>query len=112
VHLTPGNVHDVTQAPVLIKAIKKADKLLADKGYDAQSVIQLAIDYGMTPVISQRSNHLHPRNIDMHIYKSRYLVENCFQKLKRNRRVATRYEKTAKMFLAFVVLASIMIWIA
>ncbi|HYF55389.1 MAG TPA: transposase, partial [Salinarimonas sp.] len=39
------------------------------------------------------------------------LVEGCFAKLKQFRRVATRYEKTARNYLAVVTLAAIVLWL-
>jgi transposase len=49
------------------------------------------------------------REYDRHTYKERNLAERFWSKVKQDRRVATRYEKTARNFLAFAHLASIMI---
>jgi transposase len=51
------------------------------------------------------------REIDKHIYRERCLVECFFEKIKRKRRIATRYEKTAKHYLAMVTIASILVWL-
>ena len=51
----------------------------------------------------------HP--IDKHLYAQRHLIECCFSKLKQFRRVATRFEKTARNYLAVVTLAAIVLWI-
>ena len=59
-----------------------------------------------------KKNRKVPRLLDKHLYMERHLVECFFQKLKRNRRVATRYEKLATNFLAMVFLAGITIWLA
>ena len=112
VHLTPGNVHDIVEAPRLIAAIGRARALIADKGYDANAVVALAHRSGMLPVISQTSNRLAPLIIDRSIYKHRFLVENFFQKIKRARRVHFRFEKLALRFLTFVVMACILVWLA
>lgn len=66
----------------------------------------------MTPVIPSTASRATKRSIDGHVYKERHLVENFFGKLKRYRRVATRYEKTAVNFLGFVLFASLRIWLA
>jgi len=66
----------------------------------------------MTAVIPSKSNRLVPRNTDWHLYKERHLVENFFCKLKNFRRAATRYDKTARNFLGFLLIASIRIWLA
>jgi transposase len=112
VHLTPGNVHDSSEAPRLIAAIGYADILIADKAYDSETIASLAIQHGMTPVIAQRRNRLYPRITDMHLYQARHLVENFFQKIKRNRRIAMRFEKTARGFLSFLSFASVLVWLA
>ena len=51
------------------------------------------------------------RPYDRHVYKSRFLVEQLFHKIKRCRRVATRFEKLALTFLAMVTLACILVWL-
>ncbi len=66
----------------------------------------------MKAVIPPKSNRLVQRKIDRHVYKERHLVENFFCKLKRYRRVATRYEKNAANFLGFVLFAAIRVWLA
>jgi transposase len=65
----------------------------------------------MIAVIPSRSCRVEPRSLNTHQYKERHLVENCFAKLKLFRRVASRYEKTARNFLSVVVLAAIRIWL-
>ena len=62
--------------------------------------------------ISPKSNAVNPWDCDWYLYKERHLVECFFQKLKMFRRIATRYEKLAKRFLAIVQLGCIMIWLA
>ena len=111
VHLTPGNIHDVTEAPKLIEKAR-GGTFIGDKGYDSKEVIAAVERKGMTAQIPQRSNALVRRNIDAHVYKERHLVENFFCKIKRYRRVATRYEKLPINFLGFVLFAAIRVWLA
>lgn len=111
VHLTEGSRHDVTQAPKLIEQAQ-GKNFIADKGYDADSVIEAIEKKQMTPVIPSTANRKDQREIDRHIYKERHLVENFFCKIKRYRRVATRYEKTAANYLGFLLFASIRVWLA
>ena len=110
-HLTPGNIHDVTEAPRLIAAAR-AKNFIADKAYDANTVIAAVEARGMCAVIPSTKSRKVKRIIDQHTYKERRLVENFFCKLKEFRRVATRYEKTTTNFFGFVVLASMKIWLA
>ena len=107
-HLTAGQVADVTQAEALLDGTAP-EVVIADKGYDSQAVVKLIRTQGAEAVIPPRKNHLVPRVIDHDRYKDRNLAERFWAKMKQYRRVATRYEKTARNFLGFVHLASIMI---
>ena len=49
---------------------------------------------------------------DKHLYKDRNLVERFINRVKQCRRIATRYEKTARNYLAFWQLASIIVLLA
>jgi transposase len=111
IHLTAGNIHDVSEAPKLIEQAQGRN-FIADKGYDSDKVIEAVEQKKMTAVIPSRENRRTQRVIDRHIYKERHLVENFFCKIKRYRRVATRYEKTSINFLGFVLFASIRLWLA
>lgn len=63
-------------------------------------------------MIPTGSARFRKRKIDEHLYKERHLVENFFCKLKRYRRVATRYDKHAANYLGFVLFACIRVWLA
>lgn len=106
--LTPGQDHDVTQGPQLI-ANSEAKKVIADKGYDSDAFIKLIQDQEAEPVIPPRSNRTEPRAYDKNEYKNRNVVERFINVIKQCRRVATRYEKTARNFLGFVTFASIFV---
>lgn len=106
--LSPGQDHDVTKAPQLI-ANAKADKVIADKAYDSDALIEQIESQGATPVIPSRANRTQPRTHDREEYKKRNIVERFINALKQCRRVATRYEKTARNFLAFVHFASMLV---
>jgi transposase len=106
--LTPGQAADVTQAATLIEGIP-FEVVIADKGYDSQAVVRAVEAKGGEAVVPSRSNAKTPREIDWVKYKDRNVVERFWAKAKQFRRVATRYEKTARNFLAFVHVASIMI---
>lgn len=88
------------------------DVLIADKAYAAEErvVIKLA-DMKKTVVIPPKTNRKIQRDYDLHIYKSRHLIENFFAKLKQFRSIATRYDKTSKSFLAAVHLTATAIWL-
>jgi transposase len=106
--LTPGQAADVTQAEALIDGVPFA-VAIADKGYDKQDLVDRIAGRGAEAVIPSRKNRTEPRAIDRDRYKDRNLVERFWAKMKVYRRVATRYEKTARNFRGMLHLASIMI---
>lgn len=85
--------------------------LIADTGYDSNRFRQAVRDHGMKPVIGSKPER--PRKLpkSRKLYDKRYLVEIFFHNLKRFRAIATRYEKTARNFLALVQLACARIWL-
>ena len=110
-HLTPGQACDLEGSDRLLPGLK-ADTLLADKGYDAdQRMIEPLRNAKKTAVIPPKSNRKIQRPYDRELYKTRHLVENFFCKLKQFRVIATRYDKTARHFLAAIHLASAVIWL-
>lgn len=109
--LTGGQAHDVTQAVVLLDGIA-AGAVLADKAYDADSVLEALEASGAKAVIPLKSNRKQPREFDAEHYKNRNLVERFFCRIKQFRRIATRYEKLASRYSAFVALAASFIWLA
>lgn len=109
--LTGGEVHESRMAQSLIEGLH-ADYLLADKGYDSNDFIAEVERAGMTVVIPSKRNRLQPRTYDKAIYRERNQIERLFNRLKNCRRMATRYEKTARNFLAMLQLAGMMLWLA
>jgi transposase len=103
--LTPGQDHDVTQGPALI-AGSDAEKIIADKGYDSEAFIADIESRAAEAVIPPRRNRLSERTYDREEYKKRNVVERFINVIKQSRRVATRYEKTARNFLGVVALAA------
>ena len=62
-------------------------------------------------MIPPKRNRKEQREIDLNLYADRNKVERFFNRLKHYRRIATRYEKTARNYLSMVYLASTMIWL-
>jgi transposase len=108
---TAGQVADVTQGEALVSGLK-AEHVIADKGYDSNKLVGAIEAGGAKAVIPPRSNRKEPRDYDKHLYKDRNLIERFLNRVKQCRRVATRYEKTARNYLAFWHLASIMVLLA
>ena len=84
---------------------------IADMGYDADRIVAAIEARGMKAVIPSTASRKTPRPHDKELYRVRYRVECFFHFIKRFRRVATRYEKTARNYLSFVLLASTTAWL-
>jgi len=108
--LTGGERNDCTQALTLLENIK-GEALLADKGYDANYIVEAAETMGAMVVIPPKKNRIIQREYDKDLYKERNLIERLFNKLKNFRRVATRYDKLASSFMDFINIAAICIWL-
>lgn len=111
--LSGGNRHDISRAPQLLNGMKLVNCfVLADKGYDsADFVLQIEASGGIAIIPSRATNSIQ-RDYDREVYKCRNLVERFFNRMKQFRRFATRYEKTAKSFLALVHFAAVFVFLA
>ena len=95
---------------LLVHARGKA--LIGDTGYDSNDFRQAVRSKRMTAVIHGKPERKKKPRLLRALYAKRYLVEIFFHNLKRFRAVATRYEKTARNYLALVQLACAQIWLA
>jgi transposase len=98
----------VTQAEALLDGLSPA-VVIADRGYDSKALVGVIEGRGAEAVIPTQKGREVQRDIDRGRYEDRNLAERFWAKVKQYRRVATRYDKTARNFLAFVHVASIMI---
>lgn len=105
--LTPGHRNDITQADDLLDGYE-AEAVVADKGYDADWLVAQIEAARAEPVIPPKANRTEPRPYDENLYADRNKIERLFNRLKHYRRVATRYEKLGRNYLAFVHLAATM----
>lgn len=116
--LTGGHRNDITQAEPLLSAValsvndtEAIRAVLADKGYDANRFVEQIASLGAEAVIPSRSNRKVSREHDEELYKDRNKVERFFGRIKHYRRVATRYEKTGRNYLALLHFVSAMVWL-
>jgi len=109
--LSPGEAHDNRLCPVLLAGLLPKTMVLADRGYDADWIRALVNEQGAWANIPPKRNRRDPICFSPYLYRSRNLVERFFNKLKQCRRIATRYDKIAANYLAFIKLASIRIWL-
>jgi transposase len=108
--LTPGQCHDVTQSYDIIENIY-GSTVIADKGYDANSLVTQLEAQECQTVIPSRKNRKNPRKHDTHLYKERHLIECFFGKMKHYRRVFSRFDKSASVFFSFLCLVGALIWL-
>lgn len=108
--LSAGQASDKAAVPELIAGLPAAKALIADRGYDAQAIIDLVRETGGSAHIPTQRDRKVQRSVDRALYRQRNLVERYFCKLKHFRGIATRFAKLARNFLAAVVLASARLW--
>ena len=104
--LSAGQAHDQSAVPELLKHLTPGCDIVADRGYDSDAVLNLIRQAGARAHIPSLSRRLVHRSVDHAIYRQRNLVERFFNKLKHFRRIATRFDKLARNYLAAVLLAS------
>ena len=111
--LSAGNLADITIAPALVCDLHERDcgTLVADKGYDSDALRALLVEKNIFPCLALNATRKQRRFFHRGYYRHRHQVENFFACLKRHRRVATRYDKLATSFAAFVTLSAILNWI-
>ena len=85
--------------------------MLADAAYDSDRFRHAVAEAGAVAVIPNNPSRARKYHLDKALYRERHLVECCFSRLKQFRRVATRYEKTARNYLAFLTLAATVLWL-
>lgn len=107
--LTPGQAHDLRAAPQLLTGLK-CRYVVADRGYDADALLAQIRESGAKAHIPSTSQRVVHRSVNRRIYRKRNLVERFFNKLKHFRRIATRFDKLARNFLAAVSLAAARLW--
>src|SRR5205823_7008208 len=106
--LTAAQESDIAQAETLL-AGHEPEVVIADRGYDKKALVEEIESRGAEAVIPTQKNRAEQRAVDPHLYRERNLCERFWSKVKQYRRVATRYEKKAVNFLAFVKVAAVMV---
>lgn len=107
--LSQGQASDKAAVPSLLQGRRLGD-VIADRGYDAMAILDLIARHGGRGHIPTSRDRRIQRSVDRALYRLRNLVERFFNKLKHFRRIATRYDKLARNFLAAVLLAATRLW--
>jgi putative transposase len=108
--LTGGEAHDCPVAERLIDRVEPAERMLGDKAYDSNELRDELQERRTKPVIPNRSNRKQPFSFSKRLYKLRWRIESAFNRLKDFRRIATRYDKLARNYLAAVCLVAALVW--
>lgn len=112
--LTAGQRHESPQAmPLLEQSLERMwpDAVAGDKGSSASDLREWLAEREIDAVIPKRDTEDGPNDYDRELYRERPLIERTINRLKRFRRIATRYEKQASSYLAMVTLACILEWL-
>ena len=104
--LTGGNVSDITVADALYSDVYGCH-VVEDKGYDSDEHRNFLRSQNNIPVIPGRKSRKTKIVYDKKIYRLRRRIEQFFGKMKENKRLGMRYEKSDAIFLAFIALAAI-----
>lgn len=110
--ISGGQVHDIVHGPSLVSSAPQACCVTADKGYDSDRFREFIESNGSVANIPRKDNKKAGNShMDWCLYKYRHLVENAFLKIKKNRAIATRYDKLARNYSSTVALAFVMVWL-
>lgn len=108
--ITPGNYHDLKPAPELIRGLEEVI-VVADKGYDSSKFREQIEKENCSSCIPVKKDAKTTHPMNKAHYKKRHRVENFFSRIKRLRRIATRYEKSKASFNGMILAACILDWI-
>ena len=79
--------------------------MIMDRAYEGDETRALAVELGYIPVVPPKQNRKDPWEYDKNIYRRRNEVERFFLRLKRFRKIFTRYDKLDIMFAGFILFA-------
>jgi transposase len=110
--LTEGQTSDHVDAKILYLALQDGAEatLVADKGYDSDDYPAALRAKGIHPCIPPRKGRITLPVYCRTTYKQRHKVVNVFARHKDWRRIATRYDRRADLYMAAIILAAIVIW--
>ncbi len=109
--ITGGQVHDSQAAEAVLATPRPPLVVTGDKGYDSERIRRAIRDDGALPAIPSKSNALRKAWCPKRIYRRRHRIENFFCVIKDWRRIATRFDKLARNFLAANHLVATLYWI-
>ena len=108
--LSGGNAHDAPEGEILIETVERLDEqvyMLMDRAYEGEKTREKVTEKGFIPVVPPKKNRKKPWEYDRELYKRRNEIERYFLRLKRFRKVFTRYDKLDVIFCGFIYFAMI-----
>ena len=108
--LSPGNAHDSPEGVRLLEQMRRLPEqtyILMDKAYAGDEIRAIVAEKGFIPVVPPKANRKEPWEYDKELYKQRNEIERYFLRLKRFRRIFTRYDKLDSVFSGFIFLAMV-----
>jgi transposase len=108
--LSPGNAHDGPEGRALLDIVERCPEqkfLLMDRAYEGDDTRAKVSEKGFSPVVPPKSNRTDPWQYDEEMYKQRNEIERYFLRLKRFRRIFTRYDKLDVIFAGFILFAMV-----
>lgn len=109
--VTGGQVHDNQVVGEVLNTPRSPLAVTGDKAYDSEKVREEIKDEGALPVIPSRRTATKKAYCPKRIYRRRHKIENYFCRVKDWRRIATRFDKLARNFLATNHLIGALYWI-
>jgi len=108
--LSGGNRHDAPEGGLLLGGIERLPEqlfILMDRAYEGDKMRGKATGMGFVPVVPPKGNRRDPWEYDRERYKKRNEIERFFLRLKRFRKVFTRYGKLDAVFVGFIYFAMV-----
>ena len=108
--LSGGNSHDAPEGELLVDSVERLAEqiyILMDRAYEGDKMRAKAIEKGFVPVVPPKKNRKEPWGYDKELYKQRNEIERYFLRLKRFRRIFTRYDKLDLVFSGFIYFAMV-----
>jgi len=108
--LSGGQAHDAPEGERLLDDIERLSEqiyIIMDRAYEGDGMRTKVIEKGFIPVVPPKKNRIEPWEYDKERYKERNEIERYFLRLKRFRKIFTRYDKLDIMFTGFIYFAII-----
>ena len=106
--LSGGNAHDAPEGEALIERVNRLENhvyILMDRAYESDKMRAKVIAKGYLPVVPPKKNRKEPWEYDKQRYRQRNEIERYFLRLKRFRKIFTRYDKLDVVFGGFIYFA-------